>query len=98
MLRCYWLDSDGVQRGDSLIGAQARAPRFPVLLDQPGADLSERGFFARAMAHPQVVQVSRAYLQRGFGVACVTLAVTASLAGMPGVLCCDVAWPGDGAA
>jgi len=97
LLRCYWLDIDGVQRGDSLIGAQACAPRFPALLDQPGADLSERGFFARAMAHPQVVQLSRAYLQRGFGVACVTLAVTASLAGVPGVLCFDVAWPGDGA-
>mgnify|MGYP003386975361 CR=1 FL=1 len=98
LLRCYWLDSDGVLRGDSLIGAQACAPRFPMLLDQPGADLSERGFFARAMAHPQVVQVSRTYLQRGFGVPCVTLAVTASRAGTPGVLCCDVAWPGDGAA
>lgn len=95
LLRCYWLDSDGVQRGDSLLGAQAVAPRFPMLLDQNGADASERGFFARAIAHPQAVQVSRPYLQRGFGVACVTAAVTADLAGAPGVLCCDVAWQGD---
>jgi hypothetical protein len=94
-LRCYWLDSDGVQRTDSLVGTQAAPPRFPMLLDGAGTDLSERGFFARAMAHPQVVQVSRPYLQRGFGVACVTLAVTASLAGAPGVLCCDVAWQGE---
>ena len=94
LLRCYWLDSDGVQRTDNLVGTQAAPPRFPMLLDRVGADLSERGFFARAMAHPQAVQVSRPYLQRGFGVACVTLAVTASLTGTPGVLCCDVAWQG----
>ena len=95
LLRCYWLDSDGVQRGDSLLGTQAAAPRFPMLLDQNGADASERGFFARAIAHPQAVQMSRPYLQRGFGVACVTAAVTADLAGAPGVLCCDVAWRDD---
>lgn len=92
LLRCYWLDVDGIQRSDSLLGARAGRPRFAMLLDQPGADASGRGFFARAVANPDSVQRSRAYLQRGFGVACVTLAVTASLAGAPGVLCCDVAW------
>jgi EAL domain-containing protein (putative c-di-GMP-specific phosphodiesterase class I) len=92
LLRCYWLDSDGVQRGNSLLGTQSVTPRFPMLLDQDGADASERGFFARAIAHPQVVQVSRPYLQRGFGVACVTVAITANVAGAPGVLCCDLAW------
>lgn len=95
VLRCYWLDSDGVQRSDSLLGTQAVVPRFPMLLDRNGADASERAFFARAIAHPQAVQVSRPYLQRGFGVACVTAAVTARLAGAPGVLCCDVAWQDD---
>ena len=95
LLRCYWLDSDGVQRGDSLLGAQSVTPRFPMLLDQSGADASERGFFARAIAHPRAVQLSRPYLQRGFGVACVTAAVTAELTGTPGVLCCDVAWQDD---
>ena len=92
LLRCYWLDVDGIQRSDNLLGVNAVRPRFAMLLDQPGADASGRGFFARAVANPDSVQRSRAYLQRGFGVACVTLAVTASLAGAPGVLCCDVAW------
>jgi EAL domain-containing protein (putative c-di-GMP-specific phosphodiesterase class I) len=92
LLRCYWLDSDGIQRSDSLLGVNAVRPRFAMLLDRPGSDVSGRGFFARAIANPDSVQRSRAYLQRGFGVACVTLAVTAPLAGAPGVLCCDVAW------
>ena len=94
LLRCYWLDVDGIQRSDSLLGAKAGRPRFAMLLDQAGADVSGRGFFARAVANPDSVQRSRAYLQRGFGVACVTLAVTAPLAGAPGVLCCDVALAG----
>lgn len=92
VLRCYWLGSDGVQRSDNLLGTQVAPPRFAMLLDQPGTDLSDSGLFARAIAHPQVVQVSRPYLQRGFGVACVTVAITADLAGAPGVLCCDLAW------
>jgi hypothetical protein len=92
LLRCYWLDSDGIQRSDSLLGVNAIRPRFAMLLDRPGSDVSGRGFFARAIANPDSVQRSRAYLQRGFGVACVTLAVTAPLAGAPGVLCCDLAW------
>lgn len=92
LLRCYWLDGNGIQRSDSLLGAHAGRPRFAMLLDQPGSDVSGRGFFARAIASPDSVQRSRAYLQRGFGVACVTLALTAPLAGAPGVLCCDLAW------
>lgn len=92
LLRCFWVDSDGIQRSDSLLGVHAGRPRFAMLLDQQGSDVSQRGFFARAIANPDAVQRSRAYLQRGFGVACVTLAVTAPLAGTPGVLCCDVAW------
>ncbi|MGK2940550.1 MAG: EAL domain-containing protein [Immundisolibacter sp.] len=95
LLRCYWLDRDGIQRGDSVMGTQASAPRFPLLLDQHGADASESGYFARAVARPDAVQISRAHLQRGFGVACLTLAVTAPLAGVPGVLCCDLAWGSD---
>lgn len=91
-LRCYWVDAAGIQRSDNLPGARAGVPRFALLLDQPGADVSGRGFFVRAVAYPAAVQRSRAYLQRGFGVACVTLAVTAPLAGQPGVLCCDVIW------
>jgi hypothetical protein len=86
------VDAAGIQRSDSLLGTRAGAPRFALLLDQSGSDVSGRGFFARAIAYPQAVQRSRAYLQRGFGVACVTLAVTAPLAGQPGVLCCDVVW------
>lgn len=92
LLRCYWLDGDGIQRSDSVLGARAGQPRFAMLLDRAGADASGRGFFARAVANPDSVQRSRAYLQRGFGAACVTLAVTAPLDGAPGVLCCDVAW------
>src|SRR3546814_10936824 len=67
LLRFYWLDIDGIQRSDSLLGARAGRPRFAMLLDQPGADASGRGFFARAVANPDSVQRSRAYLQRGFG-------------------------------
>lgn len=92
LLRCYWLDGDGIQCSDSLLGVHAGQPRFAMLLDQQGSDASGRGFFARAIANPDTVQRSRAYLQRGFGVACVTLALTAPLAGTPGVLCCDLAW------
>ncbi len=91
-LRCYWVDADGVQRSENLLGSRAGAPRFALLLDQPGSDVSGRRFFVRAIAYPGAVQRSRVYLQRGFGVACVTLAVTAPLAGRAGVLCCDVAW------
>ena len=97
MLRCYWLDQDGIQRSDNVMGTQACKPRFPILLEQHGSDASECGYFARAIAHSDAVQTSRAHLQRGFGVACVTLAVTAPLAGMPGVLCCDLAWQDDSA-
>lgn len=92
LLRCYWLDEAGVQRSESLLGTRVGRPRFGMLLPQQGADVSGRGFFARAIAHPDQVQVSRAHLQRGFGVACITLAVTAPQAGTPGVLCCDLAW------
>lgn len=91
VLRCYWLDGDGVQRGDSLPGHHAGRPRFALLLDQSGADASGRGFFKRALASPGTVQRSRAYLQRGFGVPCVTLAITAGVGGVAGVLCCDMA-------
>ena len=90
-LRCYWVDCAGVQRSDSLLGRQAGRPRFAPLLDRPGSEVSERGVFTRAVADPDAVQCSRVHLQRGFGVACVTLAVTAPLAGQPGVLCCEVA-------
>ena len=91
VLRCYWVDGDGIQRVDSLLGSRAARPRFGVLLDQAGADVAGRGFFQRAIGSPDSVQRSRAYLQRGFGVPCVTLAMTARLAGAPGVLCCDLA-------
>jgi hypothetical protein len=80
-----------VQRGDSLLGAHAGQPRFALLLDESGADASGRGFFRRALESPHTLQRSRAYLQRGFGMACVTLAITANVGGAPGVLCCDVA-------
>jgi EAL domain-containing protein (putative c-di-GMP-specific phosphodiesterase class I) len=98
LLRCYWVDADGVQRSDSLLGRHAGRPRFAPLLQQSGADVSGCGFFVRALANPGAVQRSRVHLQRGFGVPCVSLAGTAPLAGRPGVLCCEVALREDEAA
>jgi EAL domain-containing protein (putative c-di-GMP-specific phosphodiesterase class I) len=93
--RCYMLDQDGFQLGESVVSGNLRAARnrFEILTSGKGADWSTRSYFRRAIQHPGQIQITEPYLSIADADTCMTLSVAISMAGRAVVLCCDLRVP-----
>lgn len=93
--RCYVIDADGKQLGDSMVAKRlATLIPFLPLEDAGGADWSRKPYHYRAMFQPGELQISRPYLSVASSRLCVTLSATFAVDGKLRVLCCDVEWRG----
>jgi hypothetical protein len=93
--RCYVLDSNGCQIGESLLNPQHTGvadPRYAPLKDAKGANWSRRYYFRRALEHPGRVQVTRPYLSIAGANQCITVSIGILIDGEMRVLCGDVSW------
>lgn len=93
--RCYMLDRDGFQAGESAVSGSLRTARnrFEILTSGKGADWSTRSYFRRAIQHPGQIQITEPYLSIADADTCMTLSVAINMAGMDMVLCCDLKVP-----
>ena len=93
--RCYVLDRDGRQWGESFISPNASMlsdPRFHPLSDSSDAIWARRHYFRRAIGKPGEIQVSRPYLSIAGGNMCITLSVAIFFGKEMVVLCGDLKW------
>lgn len=92
--RCYLLDENGMQIGNSVHARGAGTtldPRFAPLDDARGANWSRRHYFRRATAHPGKVQVTRPYLSIASATSCITASIAfRAVNGDLRVLCGDM--------
>lgn len=95
MLRCYFLDSTGTQRGGNLagLGSVRVDPRYRPLTDVSDANWMHRHYFRRAIASPERTQVSRPYLSLTDPSLCLTLSRALPGGDHTRVLCCDLIAP-----
>lgn len=95
VLRCYFLDSAGTQRGGNLAGSGSVRvdPRYRPLTDVSGANWMHRHYFRRAIANPRRTQVSRPYLSLTDPSLCLTLSRALPGGDDTRVLCCDLIAP-----
>lgn len=92
--RCFLLDAEGVQLGDTLLPLDRldrMNPRFFPLDEAAGANWSRRYYFRRALENLGVVQTSRPYLSMVGARPCVTLSIAIRVGNETLVLCGDVA-------
>jgi EAL domain-containing protein (putative c-di-GMP-specific phosphodiesterase class I) len=93
--RCYLLDNNGRQLGDSFASPRSSSlfdPRFQPLNDSSDAIWARRHYFWRAANRPGEVQASRPYLSIAGGNMCVTLSVAVFCQKELVVLCADLKW------
>ena len=93
--RCYVLDGNGCQMGESLLNprhAGVTDPRYAPLKHAQGANWSRRYYFRRAVEHPGRVQVTRPYLSIAGANQCITVSIGAVIDAEMRVLCGDVSW------
>jgi EAL domain-containing protein (putative c-di-GMP-specific phosphodiesterase class I) len=93
--RCYLLDREGMQRGESLVSASSPSfsdPRFKPLANGSDAIWARRHYFRRAINQPGEIQVSRPYLSIAGGNICVTLSAAMFSGKEMVVLCADLKW------
>ena len=93
--RCYLLDSEGRQIGESRVNLRhitIADPRFDPVADAQGANWSRRFYFRRALEHPGKVQVTRPYLSIAGANQCITVSIGSLVHGEMRVLCGDVSW------
>lgn len=93
--RCYLLDREGRQRGESFIAASAPSfsdPRFKPLANGVDAIWARRHYFRRAINQPGEIQVSRPYLSIAGGNICVTLSAAMFSGKEMVVVCADLKW------
>lgn len=90
--RCYVLDADGKQLGDSIV-TKRLATLFPFIpFENTEADWSRQQYHYRALFQPGEIQISRPYLSLASSRLCVTLSAAFQVGGLLNVLCCDVEW------
>jgi len=96
VLRCYLLDGDGHQLGDTIVppGRESAVDRRFLPVSNAGdAVWSRRPYFQRAMAEPGQVQVSRPYLSITDARMCVTLSIMLNNSSRRDcVYCADILW------
>ncbi len=95
VVRCYVLDTRGIQVGRNLrnqIEHFENDPRFLPLYDTAGVDWSRKHYFRRAVATPGRIQSSRPYLSTTGAHMCVTFSMSLQRDGETEVLCCDLDW------
>ena len=93
--RCYLLDSQGRQIGESMANPRYIAVadrRFSPVANAQGANWSRRFYFRRALDHPGKVQVTRPYLSIAGANQCITVSIGSLVNGEMRVLCGDVSW------
>ena len=93
VIRCYLLQSDGQQIGDTVTShtyAGKTDPRFKPLEDAKSADWFRRHYLRRAIVHPEQLQVTRPYLSITGAHMCTTLSMMFTTASGNVLLCCDV--------
>lgn len=94
-LRCFILDARGYQARTN-VAKPGRShdpdPRFSPLDDARGASWFRRPYFRRAMAEPEVTQITRPYLSVTGAHNCVTIARTVLCDGRTQVVCGDLDW------
>lgn len=93
--RCYLLDREGRQRGESFIAASAPSfsdPRFKPLANGVDAIWARRHYFRRAINQPGEIQVSRPYLSIAGGNICVTLSAAMFSGKEMVAVCADLKW------
>lgn len=95
VVRCYFLDAGGTQRGGNLagVGSVRVDPRYRPLTDVRGANWMHRHYFRRAIANPGRTQVSRPYLSLTDPSLCLTLSRALAEGDGTRVLCCDLISP-----
>ncbi len=93
--RCYLLDKNGRQLGDSFVSPRSSSlsdPRFHPLDDSSDATWERRHYFRRAIKQPGEIQASRPYLSITNGNMCVTLSAAVFNKKEMLVLCADLKW------
>lgn len=93
--RCYVLDSNGKQLGESLYPVTRQVPlntHFLPLADTRGANWNRKPYFRNAMVHPGKVKVTRPYLSLSGAELCVTLSICIEVDEELQVLCCDISY------
>ncbi|WP_319575049.1 EAL domain-containing protein [uncultured Desulfobacter sp.] len=93
VVRCYLIDTEGIQIGQTLVTSQSdtmRDKRFKPLEDASSADWFRRHYLRRAIYHPDQVQVTRPYLSITGAHMCVTLSMKFTCPAGDCILCCDL--------
>lgn len=93
--RCYLLDADGVQIGQTVEDTRRRAStdaRYRPFANCEGANWSRRPYFRRAVTRPGIVQVSQPYLSMTNAKSCMTLSVGVEIDDRLLVFCTDLDW------
>lgn len=90
--RCYLLDQDGMQQGESIVAPSLRpaSKRFEVLMNGAGADWSTRSYYRKAVQNPEQIQITKPYLSITDADTCVTLSIAISFGSGVKVLCGDM--------
>lgn len=95
VVRCYLLNSKGVQKGSTLVSKKYEYKfdlRFKPLEEANSADWFRRHYMKRALVYPAQLQITRPYLSITGAHMCVTLSmmfITQNSTKM--ILCCDIA-------
>jgi len=93
--RCYVLDAEGKQLGESLYPVTRQVPlntHFLPLADTRGANWNRKPYFRNAIVHPGKVKVTRPYLSISGVELCVTLSICIEVEEELQVLCCDISY------
>ncbi|WP_287126055.1 EAL domain-containing protein [Desulfobacter sp.] len=93
VVRCYCIDTDGIQIGQTLVSSMYNAmkdKRFKPLEDASSADWFRRHYLRRAIYHPDQLQVTRPYLSITGAHMCVTLSMKFTCPDGDCILCCDL--------
>jgi EAL domain-containing protein (putative c-di-GMP-specific phosphodiesterase class I) len=94
--RCYILDKDGFQIGDTLFPENHETlfpSRFGHVGNAEGSSWFRRHYFRTAITSPETVKFSRPYLSLTSGIICKTLSLGLSTSeGDMRVYCCDIDW------
>ncbi|MGM0594855.1 MAG: EAL domain-containing protein [Pseudomonadota bacterium] len=91
--RCYVLDEQGKQIGESLYPLTRQVPlkpHFLPLADTRGADWNRKPYFRNAIVHPGKVKVTRPYLSITGVELCITLSISTEVDRQTRILCCDI--------
>lgn len=93
--RCYVLDNEGKQLGESIYPLTRQVPlntHFLPLADTRGANWNRKPYFRNAIVHPGKVKVTRPYLSITGVELCVTLSICIEVDEQVRVLCCDISY------